>query len=174
MSRRFPAAAALFIFLSAGMYAQYMMDGHYSAMPYHGMRMMKGGGIFYVRKISSEQKGNERFRIDIHFNVPIDPRTVQPDRILLNGTSLPSGTDTIFNKAGTVLRLQFPEEYDGTAFLKSTGQSFSVSLPDAKSFNGTPLTVKQFGGMYCGKDCSFMEPDYEEHEKKDHEQEDPD
>lgn len=141
---------ALIFFLSCGAYAQRMHNNCYSAMPYHGKRMVSDSSRFYVKKIEAKKTENGKQRIDIRFNVPIDPRTVKKQQILIDGFSLPDETLIVFNKAGTILRIELPVP---------SKKTFCLELKSAESFNGTLLAQKQFDALCSDYEGTFDEPE---------------
>ena len=154
-------AVFFILFLSTEAYAQHMQEkriadsdekGCFPVMPYHGMRMMMSGDRFYVREIETDQAKNGTLRIDIRFNVPIDPRTVTLPYIQINESPLPQEVRVVFNKAGTVMRLKIPAAY--YAVIKQhSPTSFRLDLLQAASFNGIPLSKKTFDPVKKGISC---------------------
>ncbi len=144
------AVFAIIFFLTSGAYAQRMQNNCHPAMPYHGKRMVSTGTRFYVKKIEAKKTENGKQRIDIRFNVPIDPRTVKKQQILIDGFSLPDETLIVFNKAGTILRIELPVP---------SKKTFCLELKNAESFNGTLLAQKQFDALCSNYEGTFDEPE---------------
>lgn len=122
-------------------------------LPYRGMRVPNTDKLFYVTKIESENK-DENIEIEIKFNMPLDPRTVQKQSIRINGTPLPPDTLIAFNKAGDKIKMLIRAsllfgEYEGT------GHIFQIDLPEVQSFNHIPLYRSQFGDLVRNKEYTF-------------------
>jgi len=162
---RMAFAAVLFILCSGVFHAQPAnstdapaeKDGCFSVMPYHGMRMMMNSRRFYVREIRTEPTSAGGLSVDIRFNVPIDPRTVLPEFIQINGMQLSSDTHVAFNKAGSVLRFRLAPSVC-TGLIKDGIRAFSLDLTEAASFNGTELAGKHFEITGSKYSSDFDEP----------------
>ncbi len=59
--------------------------GSKNALPYRGMRMSDGDGLFYVTKIESKREEKDLIEIEIKFNIPADPRTLRNELIRIDG-----------------------------------------------------------------------------------------
>ena len=112
------------------------------AMPYHGMRMMRSAGVFEVRRLQIRQASAGNIQVDILFSGPVDPRTVVPASVKMNGIALPETTLVQFNRAGNAMRLVLPLEFEVV-----DAQVITLELFDIKSFNGTALTRTGFDGL---------------------------
>ena len=130
----------------------------HAVVPYHGMRMTSKHSEFYVVKIEAKKAEQGNLLIDIYFNNAVDPRTVSLADILVNGRPVPYGTSELFNKAGTEVRLEFPETVCGM-FLSSADTKILLEFISAASFNGSPLLLDVFDGITDGYIQVFQKPD---------------
>ena len=120
---------------------------------YNGMRMMNDT-YFYVRTIAVSLTANGCISVECRFNAALDPRSVTPNKILVNGKPLSATTKVLFNKAGTQLRFTLPNEISQQ--LKDT--PFSLELADAASFDKTALSYTIFDGLLCGHSYTYAKP----------------
>lgn len=130
----------------------------HSVVPYHGMRMTSKHSDFYVVKIEAKKAERGNLFINIYFNNAVDPRTVSLSGILVNGRPVPCGTSELFNKAGTEVRLKFPETVCGM-FLSSADTKILLEFVSAANFNGSPLLLDAFDGITDGYVRVFQKPD---------------
>lgn len=121
---------------------------------YHGMRMTMNGSSFYVRSADVEKDGQGCISADFRFNAAVDPRTVKPASVMVNGNPVPPDTKVIFNKAGTEMLFVFSPDFSRT--LDESG--ISIELPDAASFDSTPLVMTVFDGLVCGCPQMYAKP----------------
>jgi hypothetical protein len=130
----------------------------HAVVPYHGMRMTSKHSDFYVIKIEAKKTESENLLVDVYFNSAVDPRTVSTADILVNGQLVPYGTVELFNKAGTEIRLEFPETACKT-ILSSADAKIRLEFISAASFNGSPLLVNMFDGITGGYVQVFKKPE---------------
>lgn len=130
-------------------------------MSYHGRRMMMQSRCFFVRRIETKVLRKKNVVIDIHFNVPVDPRTVAAGDVLLNGAPLDDETRCLFNKAGTEMRILVSEQ-SSADLINGGAEPIQIELRRAESFSGTSLARRIFGQIGC---CSayvyrmYMQPE---------------
>lgn len=123
-------------------------------VPYRGMRMPHKSDVFYVIKIESEKERNDMIEIEMKFNMPVDPRTLQRHHILINDKPLPSDVRLHFNKAGDKIKILMQAAALFTAE-QEQNQPFHIELPEARSFNNMPLYHSRFDDLYCEKEYTF-------------------
>jgi len=146
-------AALIFFSMHIAVFAEKPKDGKH-ALSYRGMRMPNDGGLFYVTKIETETEHAGIIEIEIKFNIPADPRTLQKTRISINGRFLPADALIAFNKAGDkmkiVIQSSFLSDEKDTA-----NRLFHIDLPEAKSFNHIPLYHSHFDDIKHDKEYTF-------------------
>ena len=146
----FYRSAMLFIFLffSLALFAQNAKNMHH-AHPYRGTRTGNTDALFYVTKIESEKEENAY--IEIKFNIPADPRTLQKHSIFINEKPLMQDSRIVFNKAGNKIKIFIRVDKDN-----KIGMPLQIDLPDAKSFNNIPIYRSRFTDMKIGKEYGFV------------------
>ncbi len=121
---------------------------------YRGIRMCHPGSLFYVTKIETETEPPRVVEIEIKFNMPADPRTLQKNHIAINDRVLPADALVAFNKAGDKMKIVIQTSFlsDG----KDTAHHpFHIDLPEAKSFNHIPLYRSHFDDIGHDKEYTF-------------------
>lgn len=143
----------IFLIIHSALFADKPKDAKHT-FSYRGMRMANTDGLFYVTKIETEIEQSGIIEIEIKFNMPADPRTLQKKNISINGQFLPADTLLAFNKAGDKMKLLIQ-----TSFLSDrknmANRPFHIDLPEAKSFNHIPLYLSHFDDMECNKEYTF-------------------
>ncbi len=74
----------------------------------------------------------------IFFTVPLDPRTVSAQSILINGETLPEGSSIRFNRPGRLIECVLAE---------ALAEEAVISLADIRSFNGMALKNAEISGI---------------------------
>ena len=69
-------AAFVFFIMHIALFAEKPKDTKHT-LSYRGMRMSNADSLFYVTKIETETEQSDMFEIEIKFNIPADPRTLQ-------------------------------------------------------------------------------------------------
>lgn len=143
----------IFLIMHSALFADKPKDAKHT-FSYRGMRMANADGLFYVTKIETEIEQAGIIEIEIKFNMPADPRTLQKKNISINGQFLPADVLLAFNKAGDKMKLLIQ-----TSFLSDgknmANRPFHIDLPEAKSFNHIPLYLSHFDDMECNKEYTF-------------------
>lgn len=146
-------AALIFFSMHITVFAEKPKDGKH-AFSYRGMRMPNDGGLFYVTKMETKTEHAGIIEIEIKFNMPADPRTLQKKHISINGRFLPAGALVAFNKAGDkmkiVIQSSLLSDENGMA-----NRLFHIELPEAKSFNHISLYYSHFDDIECDKEYKF-------------------
>lgn len=124
-----------------------------TAVPYHGMRMMKKD-VFYVRSIGFAAGAGGSSVFDIRCNAAVDPRSVLLSDIYVDGSRIPPESVLIFNKAGTELRLTVP----ASSGIRHSGGAVQLELRGVSDFAGTELSRSVFGGLARGATYAFRMP----------------
>lgn len=120
-------------------------------MHYRGMRMLSSRSEFYVTKIEFEEDDGEKVKIEVKFSSQLNPRTVSPGKILLNGKAIPDHSKISFSKKGNKFEIEFP--YHLLENYYSSDRFFTLSLGDIKSFSNVPLQESVFDDLYL--DCEY-------------------
>ena len=123
-------------------------------VPYRGMRMPYKGDIFYVTKIESEKERDDMIEIEMKFNMPVDPRTLQRHHILINDKPLPADALLYFNKTGDKIKILIKTTVIFAAD-REQNRPFQILLQEARSFNNMPLYHSRFDDLYCEKEYRF-------------------
>ena len=153
MKRSKKLVAACLIFASCVLFAfAQNKPGGRESFPYRGKRMMEERTLFFVTEIESEHEKNNFAELEIKFNIPVDPRTVQKQHIRINGNPLPPEAIIAFNKAGTKIKILLPVEI---IISRRGEQFFRIELPDAKSFNNMPLYQARFDDLRFNREYEF-------------------
>ena len=103
-------------------------------MNMNGRKMLRHEGKFSVIGVKLE-KISDCLVFSIYFNEPLDTRSVQSHRILINEMPLPPDTEFLFNKPRNLLR--FSIKNPGLNDLEYS--LFSVRILAARSFDGKML-----------------------------------
>ena len=140
----------IFLFFSSALFAQNAKNMHH-AHPYRGTRTGNTDALFYVTKIESEKEENAYIEIEIKFNIPADPRTLQKHSIFINEKPLMQDCRIVFNKAGNKIKIFIRADKE-----KKIGMPLQIDLPDAKSFNNIPIYRSRFTDMKIGKEYGFV------------------
>lgn len=146
----------IFLIMHSALFADKPRDAKHT-FSYRGMRMSNADGLFYVTKIETEIEHSGIIEIEIKFNMPADPRTLQKKHISINGQFLP--TDAVdalvaFNKAGDKMKLLIQDSFlSGGKDMPN--RSFYIDLPEAKSFNHVPLYLSHFDDIERDKEYTF-------------------
>jgi hypothetical protein len=114
-------------------------DMHPSAMMYHGRRMSREHDVFFIAGISTQFR-----QLFVEFNIPVDPRTVLPENILVNGAPLSGKTNIKFGRNGLFMEVKLD---------KPCTTETTITLSGITAFDGTPLPEQSFSGVIDG--CRF-------------------
>ncbi len=128
---------------------------------YRGRRMMEDPTLldsqksFYIEHIIAKQTKKGPVFILI-FNLPINPLSIKPHNVVINGKELPAETPFRFNKAGNFLMfpipLQFLQDSSNFDFFKTLAENqeleieartINLQITELLSFNGKPLEDKR-------------------------------
>lgn len=150
-NKKLVAAHLIFVLCALFAFAQNNQRARESS-PYRGKRMMKEHMLFFVTAIESEREKNNLAELEIKFNIPVDPRTLQKRHIRINGSSLPSEAIVAFNKEGTKIKILLPIEI---IVSRRSEPFFHIELPDAKSFNNMPLYQMRFDDLRFNREYEF-------------------
>lgn len=120
-------------------------------MYYRGMRMLSSRADFYVTQIEFEEDDDVKIKLEVKFNMQIDPRTVNVANILLNGTPIPQSSRLSFSKRGDKFEIEFPLALLSNYY--ASGGAFTLTLGDIKSFNNVALQESVFDDLYV--DCEY-------------------
>lgn len=94
---------------------------------YRGMRKPITQQDLQISNIDAQMIDHKTLRMDISFNQSINPRTVKPDNIKINGKALLPKTRFIFNKKGDCVRF----------FAVVSEKSVTMNLSDIESYAGS-------------------------------------
>lgn len=116
---------------------------------FHGKRMNCRHGPFMVMKVCMHEDV-----ITVRFNMPVDPRTVNPHAVHLDGRPLPPGSLFRFNKEGMLVEMKLPPHAELSGMLDISG---------IRAFDGSGLRDFLFD---CSDDgCRYIfRNEEEEHE----------
>jgi len=95
------------------------------------------------------KNGLHKNEVEIKFNIPVEPRTLQKKFIRINGNPLPGAAVLSFNKAGNKIKILIPVS---VVLGSEKDEPFYIDLPEAKSFNHIPLYSSHFDDIHC---CSL-------------------
>lgn len=99
---------------------------------FRGNRIEDSDKEFKLVMINVENLQNSKnMALEFFFNQPLDPKTVDPESICINGNPLPDGVDMLFNHNGTKLTVLTEKEYD----------TFCITLCNIKSFQSSELSA---------------------------------
>lgn len=94
---------------------------------YRGIRKPITQQDLQISNIDAQMIDHKTLRMDISFNQSINPRTVKPDNIKINGKALLPKTRFIFNKKGDCVRF----------FAVVSEKSVTMNLSDIESYAGS-------------------------------------
>ncbi len=120
---------------------------------FHGRRMKSNHELFRVVLIAMHMRV-----LTVRFNMPVDPRTVNGQTILINGKKLPQGTFMRFSKTGVLVEIKFPEPIN---------EPFALDVSQVTAFDGSQLSLGTFTGIGDGTKLKFPEKEDEEEEHED-------
>ena len=143
----------IFLIMHSALFADKPKDAKHT-FSYRGMRMANADGLFYVTKIETEIEHAGIIEIEIKFNMPADPRTLQKKNISINGQFLPADALIAFNKAGDKIKILIRDSFLSGG-KNMANRPFHIDLPEAKSFNHIPLYLSHFDDMECNKEYTF-------------------
>lgn len=143
----------IFFIMHIALFAEKPKDAKH-AFSYRGMRMSNAGSLSYVTKIETETEQEDMLEIEIKFNIPADPRTLQRKHISLNGQFLPAEALVTFNKSGDKMKILVRDSFlfDGK---DKQNHPFYIDLQQAKSFNNVPLYHSHFDDIGRNKKYKF-------------------
>ena len=147
----FIAAALIYFMLYAAAFAE-KHDDDCKTLRYRGKRLPSAVELFYVTKIESEIESGNYLEIEIKFNIPVEPRTLQKKFIRINGNPLLDAAVLSFNKAGNKIKILIPVS---VVLGSEKDEPFYIDLPEAKSFNHIPLYSSHFDDIHCNKEYRF-------------------
>jgi hypothetical protein len=117
---------------------------------FHGKRMVSHHELFRVVLIVMHGRV-----LMVRFNMPVDPRTVSMQSILINGMPLPAETVVRFNKTGALVEIRF---------IKQFSSPFTLDVSKVTAFDGSALTLSSFTGISDGTKRKF--PEHHDDEKE--------
>lgn len=88
----------IFIVVLMGLCA--VLAAQSDSQSYHGKRMNSNGSAFEIVFISTENG-----IIQLGFSIPVNPQSVRPENIFLNGNPLNNNTAIKFNKTGKIVEI---------------------------------------------------------------------
>ena len=102
-------------------------------MHYRGTRVYDENLPFEISHIKCVRLDDNVIGIDIVFNQSINPHTIGPDSILINGVPLPKGIRFAFNRRGDTIKMVIIQKE----------KSFKLLIQNMSSFNGKELEAAE-------------------------------
>lgn len=102
-------------------------------MHYRGTRIYDENLPFEISHIKSTRLDDHAVGIDIVFNQTINPHSIKPDSILINGVPLPPGIKFAFNRRGDTIKLVILQKE----------KSFKLLIQNISSFNGKEINAAE-------------------------------
>lgn len=113
-------------------------------VPYHGMRVKPNQQEFMVNVLTAQKNSNGEnalMEITLRFSMPIDPRTVTPASVLLNGEKCGSNVFFHFGRRGESVRI---------TIVNAQEETFSLKLEGVESYKGDKLAETEFENIQDG------------------------